>query len=463
MKTTKPQLPKGTRDFNALQVAQRNFIFETIRQIYQPYGFSPLETPALEQLATLTGQYGQEGEQLIFKVLNSGDFLADIDPQAINQGYKALLPQIAEKGLRYDLTVPLMRYIATHQQALIFPFRRYQIQPVWRADRPQKGRYREFYQCDADIVGTSSLLCEAEILAMAYQVLQRLGLTEACIQLNHRGLLKGMVKLIGSPDQENDFCVAIDKLDKLGKGKVFEELISRGFSAASLESIQFIFDLQGNNQEKLDLLEQKLSLSAEGLKGLQELKQIFHYIEALGLADMPISLEPTLARGLSYYTGAVFEIKLPSIHIGSIGGGGRYDHLAEQFGVNGLTGVGFSFGIDRLYTAMEELALFPNYSELATQVLFTNLDPEAEQIALNNLLNLRRQGISLELYLEQTPLKKQLNYAHKKQIPWVVIIGTEEKATARFILKDMQSGHQDTYALDQLFQVLIDNLQKNHQ
>jgi histidyl-tRNA synthetase len=461
MKTTKPQLPKGTRDFNALQVAQRNFIFESIRQIYQQYGFSPLETSALEQLTTLTGQYGQEGEQLIFKVLNSGDFLAGTNPQAIDQGYKALLPQIAEKGLRYDLTVPLMRYIATHQQELVFPFRRYQIQPVWRADRPQKGRYREFYQCDADIVGTSSLLCEAEILAMAYQVLQRLGLKEACIQINHRALLKGMVKLIGSPDQENDFCMAIDKLDKVGKSKVLEELVSKGFSATSLENIEFIFDLQGNNEEKLAILEKKLGLSPEGLKGLQELKQIFHYIKALGLGDMPISLEPTLARGLTYYTGAVFEVKLPSINLGSIGGGGRYDHLAEQFGVNGLTGVGFSFGIDRLYAAMEELALFPNLSELTTQVLFTNLDPEAEQIALSNLLNLRTQGISLELYPEQVPLKKQLSYAHRKQIPWVVIIGSEEKATAQFILKDMQSGNQGVYALDKLLQVLINNLKTN--
>ncbi len=458
MKKIQPQLPKGTRDLNALQIAQRNFIFDTIKQVYRQYGFTPLETPALELLSTLTGQYGQEGEQLIFKILNSGNFLAHINPQVINQGHQALLPQIAEKGLRYDLTVPLMRYIATYHQQLVFPFKRYQIQPVWRADKPQKGRYREFYQCDVDIVGTRSLLGEAELLAMAYQVLQRLAIPHVCIQINHRAILKGMVELIGKPEQENDFCVAIDKLDKVGKDKVFEELINKGFSTASLERLQFIFDLSGNHEEKIAILEKALASCPIGLQGLQEIKQIFQHLRALGLPSIPISLEPTLARGLTYYTGAVYEIKLPSVPIGSIGGGGRYDHLAEQFGVTGLTGVGFSFGVERLCTAMEELHLFPTYHEFVTQVLFTNLDQETEQIALSNLLAVRNQNIVTEIYPEQVPLKKQLNYAHKKQIPWVVIIGQEERAHGLFTLKDMHSGNQALYQLDALIEVLKNKL-----
>jgi histidyl-tRNA synthetase len=458
MKTTKPTLPKGTRDLDASQVTRRGWIFENIKQVYQQYGFTPLETPALEQLSTLTGQYGQEGEQLTFKILNSGDFLADLHPTISNQDYKTLLPLIAEKGLRYDLTVPLMRYVATHQHELVFPFRRYQIQPVWRADRPQKGRYREFYQCDADIVGTNSLLCEAEVLAMAYQALQRLGLTHISIQLNHRNLLKALVEITGFPELEDDFCVAIDKLDKIGKEKVFEELIYKGFSEESLKKLQFIFQLKGNNEEKLHLLSKNLATSQIGQQGLAGLKQILAYIQDLGLQNIPISLEPTLARGLTYYTGAVFEIKLLGVNLGSIGGGGRYDNLADKFGVKDLTGVGFSFGIDRLYTAIEELNLFPNQTINATQVLFTNLNKRGEQIALNNLLAIRAKNILVELYPEPSTLKKQLHYANKKQIPWLVIIGEEEEASYQFTLKNMDSGKQERYALNQLVDVLADYL-----
>ena len=321
MQAQKPIIVKGTRDFDATQLAQRNHIFDTIRQICQRYGFLPLETPTLEYLSTLAGQYGQEGEQLIFKVLNSGDFLAEVDKAVIDKGHKALAPHIAEKGLRYDLTVPLMRYVAMHKQQLTFPFRRYQIQPVWRADRPQKGRYREFYQCDADVVGTPSLVCEAEVLAMAYQVLQQLGIRSFTIQLNHRAILKSLVALIGKASQENTFCITLDKLDKLGQQRVWEELIHKGFCPESLQQLQFIFDLPATNQAKLEILRSRLSQSKEGLRGLQEIQQILQYVTALGFEDMPITIAPTLARGLTYYTGAIFEVKIPSISIGSLGGG----------------------------------------------------------------------------------------------------------------------------------------------
>jgi len=450
MQAKKPIILKGTRDFDAVQISQRNYIFDTVRQVYQQYGFSPLETPALEHLATLTGQYGQEGEQLIFKILNSGDFLAGVDRRSITADYKVLLPQIAEKGLRYDLTVPLMRYVAMHSHQLTFPFRRYQIQPVWRADRPQKGRYREFYQCDADIVGTPSLVCEAEILAMAYQVLQQLGIRHFSIQLNHRAILQGLVTLIGKADKENEFCMAIDKLDKVGRERVLEELESKGFPPAALEQLNFIFELPETNQDKLEMLNGYLGQVEVALKGLQETQQILQYIAALGLEDMPITLEPTLARGLTYYTGAVFEVKMHNFNVGSVGGGGRYDNLTDRFGVPGLTGVGFSLGVDRIYAVMEEQNLFPAYSAVTTQVMLTNMDSEAEQLALRIITQLRMQGIKAELYPEQGKLKKQLNYANKKNIPFVVIIGTEEKAAGKFTLKDMHTGTQQLYTLAEL-------------
>ena len=454
MQAKKPTALKGTQDFNATQVSKRNYIFDTIRQIYQQYGFSPLETPALEHLSTLAGQYGPEGDQLLFKVLNSGNFLADADKEDINKGYKALLPKIAEKGLRYDLTVPLMRYVAMHSNQLTFPFKRYQIQPVWRADRPQKGRYRAFYQCDADVVGTSSLICEAEVLAMAYQVLQQLGINHFSMQLNHRAILKGIVSLIGETDKESEFCIAIDKLDKIGQDKVFEELISKGFSWDSLEELNFIFELQGTNEAKLEVLNRHLAYSKEGLKGLKEVKQVLQYVAALGLEAMPITIEPTLARGLAYYTGAVFEVRMRHISIGSIGGGGRYDNLTEHFGLSGLTGVGFSFGVDRIYAVMEALELFAQHHEIFTQVMLTNLDSESEKLALHVITQLRTKGISAEMYPEQVRLKKQLMYANKKNIPFVVIIGAEERAAGKFTLKDMHTGTQHQYTLDELMEAL---------
>ncbi|OJW72210.1 MAG: histidine--tRNA ligase [Candidatus Amoebophilus sp. 36-38] len=455
-----PQLVKGTRDFDPVQVAQRNYISNIIQQVYRKYGFVPLETPSLEYLSTLLDQYGQEGEQLVFRVLNSGNFLEGITPDEFPQDYKRLLPKIAEKGLRYDLTVPLMRYIAMHHHELTFPFKRYQIQPVWRADRPQKGRFREFYQCDADIVGTSSLLNEAEILVMAYEVLQKLRITDFKIYLNHRSILNGIAELMGELNRVNEFCISIDKLDKIGKDSVIQELIEKGFAKTALEKFAFIFDFQGDNNLKLEILSEHLAGSKVGLQGLQDIQHILRYIKEMGMNTIPISLDPSLARGLAYYTSTVFEIKLPSIQIGSIAGGGRYDQLAKNFGVDGLTGVGLSFGVDRLHAAIENLDLFPKQVHSSTQVLFTNLDDEAEKIALGLLTKIRSHGISAELYPEQSKLKKQLNYANKKMMPFVIIIGEEERSVGKLMLKEMETGSQTLYTLDELINFLL-GLEKN--
>lgn len=449
-----PQLVKGTRDFDAFQILKRNYIFDHIRQVYQSYGFIPLETPALEHVSTLLGNYGTDGEQLIFRILNSGDFLAEVTDPAAYTNYKALLTQIADKGLRYDLTVPLMRYVAAHHHELVFPFKRYQIQPVWRADRPQKGRYREFYQCDVDVVGTSSLLIEAEILSMVHEVLARLGITQFKIALNHRAVLNGIVTLMGEGDRVNEFCIAIDKLDKVGREKVIQELVARGFASAALEKFSFIFDLQGSNQHKLQRLSEHLAGSKLGLQGVQEIEQILRRVNALGISDKNISIEPSLARGLSYYTGTVFEVKLQGVDIGSVAGGGRYDNFAVEFGLTGMTGVGLSFGVDRLYVAMESLNLFSEKTHISTQVMFANLDEEAEKIALGIIPQLRKNGMSVELYPEPASLKKQLNYANKKLIPFVIVIGEEERQADKFRLKDMHTGVQTLHTRQELISFL---------
>ncbi len=449
-----PQLVKGTRDFDAAQILKRSYLFDHIRQVYQSYGFTPLETPALEYISTLLGNYGTDGEQLIFRILNSGDFLAEVTDPTAYTNYKALLPQIADKGLRYDLTVPLMRYVATHHHELVFPFKRYQIQPVWRADRPQKGRYREFYQCDADVVGTSSLLIEAEILSMVHEVLARLGITQFTIGLNHRAILNGIVTLMGEGDRVNEFCIVIDKLDKVGKEKVIQELITKGFASTALEKFSFIFDLQGSNQHKLQQLSEHLADSDLGLQGVQEIQQILRRVDAMGISDKNISIEPSLARGLSYYTGTVFEVKLQAVDIGSVAGGGRYDNFAAAFGLTEMTGVGLSFGVDRLYVAMESLGLFPQETCISTQVMVTNLDEEAEKIALSIIPQLRKNGLSVELYPEPANLKKQLSYANKKLIPFVVMIGEEEKQADQFRLKDMHTGAQTLHTQQELISFL---------
>ena len=452
MQVIKPTLLKGTQDFGALEVFRRHYIINTARHAYEKYGFSPLETPALEHLETLTGKYGQEGDQLLFKILNSGDFLEKVGDQY--DDYKALLPKIASKGLRYDLTVPLMRYVVMNRDKLTFPFKRYQIQPVWRADRPQKGRYREFYQCDVDIVGTSSLLCEAEILVLAHEVLRQLGIKDFSIQLNHRGLLKGLATLVGAPGQEEDLCVTLDKLDKVGKDSVLAELRRKGFDPTALNNILFIFDLPAAKEDRWECLAEKLTSIPEAQGGLEAMRQILAYVETMGLTAPSITIDPTLARGLSYYTGAVFEVKAHHLAWGSIGGGGRYDGLTDIFGLPGISGVGFSFGLDRLYGILKELNLFPADTDRAIQVLLTNLDTASMQWALEVMGALRAHNIRAECYPDAIKLKKQLHYAHKRQIPFVAILGEEERVAQMVTLKDMQSGTQQQYSVDELIQRL---------
>ncbi|MEM9416728.1 MAG: histidine--tRNA ligase [Bacteroidota bacterium] len=452
MKGKQPTLVKGTRDFGAHQVFKRHYIVDVIQNTYQKYGFFPLETPALENLETLTGKYGQEGDQLLFKILNSGDFLAGEVPPSSD--YKVLLPQIAKKGLRYDLTVPLMRYVVMNKDQLVFPFQRDQIQPVWRADRPQKGRYREFYQCDIDVVGTSSLLCEAEILVLIHEVLQQLGVKDFTIHINHRGVLKGLAVLVGAADQEEALCVALDKLDKVGQERVLEELQRKGFTATALEKLAFLFDLPGTQEDRWAVLTENLAATQAGQSGLQALQQILTSVQALGVKAPAITLDPTLARGLSYYTGAVFEVKVKDMAWGSIGGGGRYDGLTDVFGLPSVSGVGFSFGLDRLYEVVEELGLFPDSLGAATQVIVANLDSTSEKWALEVLAALRSHGIQAEIYPEPIKLKKQLQYAHKRHLPFVAIIGEEEHATQTVMLKNMQTGTQQSCSLDQLVKEL---------
>lgn len=452
-----PSLVKGTRDFDASQILKRNYIFDHIKKVYQSYGFIPLETPALEHVSTLLGNYGVDAEQLIFRILNSGDFLAEITDPASYTNYKALLPQIADKGLRYDLTVPLMRYVATYRHELLFPFKRYQIQPVWRADRPQKGRYREFYQCDADVIGSSSLLIEAEILSMIHEVLASLGITQFTIFLNHRSILNGIVELMDGGNRVNEFCIAIDKLDKVGKEKVIEELIARGFANTDLEKFSFIFELQGTNQYKLKQLSENLANSEMGLGGIHEIQQILRYLNALGVTDKNISIQPSLARGLSYYTGTVFEVSIPGSNIGSVAGGGRYNNFGATFGLTDLSGVGLSFGVDRLYIVMEMLGLFPQETHVSTQVMFAHLDQEDEKIALGIIPQLRKKGLAVELYPDAISLKRQLSYANKKLIPFVIMLGEEERKANKFRLKNMHTGIQTLYTQQELIRFLCGN------
>jgi len=452
MQHQSPTLVKGTRDFNATQVCQRNYLLNTIRHRYQQYGFAPLETPAMEHLSTLTGKYGPEGDQLLFKLLNSGDFLTGVE--VTGQHYKTLLPQIAEKGLRYDLTVPLMRYVAMNKGQLTFPFKRYQMQPVWRADRPQKGRYREFYQCDLDVVGTSSLLCEAEILVLVHKVLHQLGIRDFTIHLNHRGVLKGLAVALGAAEQEQALCVALDKLDKVGLDKVHEELLGKGFAPAAIAQLTSLLDLPGTTAAKLAYLTEKLVATAAGLQGLQALEEILAYVQALGLDNTRITFDPCLARGLAYYTGAIFEVKLSHMAVGSLGGGGRYDGLTDLFGLPGVSGVGFSFGMERLYTVMEENQLFPKDLVPTPKLMLTHMDAASLPWALEVLTALRAHDIAVELYPDAVKLKKQLQYAHQRHIPFVALIGEAEKRAHEITLKNMHTGTQQSCTLAQLLQLI---------
>ena len=451
---SKPGLVRGTRDFGPSVMVKRNFIFDTIKHTFQKFGFQPLETPSLENLSVLMGKYGDEGDQLLFKVLNSGDFSKDLTQKDLDEGAKKLTHKISEKGLRYDLTVPFARYVVMNRNELAIPFKRYQIQPVWRADRPQRGRYREFYQCDADVVGTDSLICEAEIVLMLHEILQNLGIADFTVKINNRKILSGIAETIGMKGSEVPLTVAIDKLDKIGKEKVEEELRERGFSEEVIGKLQPIFNLHGRSTEVLGGLKDWLKDSETGLKGIEELEKVWNLIESFGLQNPKIQLDITLARGLSYYTGAIFEVKANGVQIGSISGGGRYDNLTGTFGLPGLSGVGISLGVDRIFDVMEELGLFGDNKGVTTKILLTNFDAEAESYSLPVLKKLRDAGINAEIYPDHAKLRKQFEYADKKHIPYVCVVGSEEMASGELTLKDMQSGEQTKLTIENIIQNL---------
>jgi len=450
---SKPSIVKGTRDFGPQQMVRRNYIFSTIRSVFERFGFQPIETPAMESLSTLMGKYGDEGDQLLFKILNSGDFSEKIGQSDLDEGYKKLTTIISEKGLKYDLTVPFARYVVMNRSELTMPFKRYQIQPVWRGDRPQKGRYREFYQCDADVVGTDSLVCEAEIVLMIHEVMKNLGINFS-LKINNRKVLTGLSEAIGAVGQEGTLAVAIDKLDKIGKEKVLEELAQKGFSSESLAKLDPIFEISGTNQDKFLKLEELFKNSDSGMQGIEELKQVWTYLSSFGLSEENIELDITLARGLSYYTGAIFEVKALGVQIGSITGGGRYDNLTGTFGAPGLSGVGISFGVDRIYDVMEELNLFTINQSVTTKLLFCHFGKNELNFALPLLQMARLAGLNSEIYPDVSKIKKQLDYADKKQISYVCIIGSEEMNTGKLTLKNMVSGEQEKLDFEEILRKL---------
>lgn len=466
----KPSIPQGTRDFGPEKMIRRNYIFDNIRSTFQKFGFLPLETPAMENLAVLTGKYGEEGDRLIFKILNSGDYLSKSTVEDFQKGSKAMTSKISEKALRYDLTVPFARYVVMNRNELTFPFKRYQIQPVWRADRPQRGRYREFYQCDADVVGTDSLICEAEIVLMIHEVFEKLGLEDYTIKINNRKILEGIAAIHGMSEKLIDMTVAIDKLDKIGPDKVIQELIEKGFhkgsnalgdpdAAPARDIVDYFvgYKNQGSFAEKIAFLKQEfLSHNiSSGLKGVDEIEKIFEYLNLLNSKSIQkVELDLSLARGLTYYTGAIFEIKANNVSIGSISGGGRYDNLTGVFGLPNVSGVGISFGVDRIYDVLEELNLFPSTTSSTTKALICYFDEETEKYSLPILYQLRKAGINSEVFPEQAKMKKQLNYANNKGIPFVVIIGSEEVKSGMLTLKNMLNGEQERLTIDQITQKL---------
>jgi histidyl-tRNA synthetase len=455
MASVKPSVPKGMRDFSPAEMVKRNYIFDTIKSVFRKYGYQQIETPTMENLGTLTGKYGEEGDKLIFKVLNSGDYLAKVNEQALAaKNSNAVAPSISEKALRYDLTVPFARYVVQHQNEITFPFKRFQLQPVWRADRPQKGRYREFYQCDADVVGSDSLLNEAEFILIYDEALSKLGLTDFNIKINNRKILSGIAEIIGKPELIVDMTVAIDKLDKIGLDGVINELLTKGFTQADVDQLEPVILLQGSNAEKLEKLKTILASSTIGLKGITELETIFTYLQSFTLNKATVELDITLARGLNYYTGAIFEVKTNEVAMGSIGGGGRYDDLTGMFGLKGLTGAGISFGADRIYDVLEELNLFPEASNQTTKVLICPFDTAGETYALPLLQQLRNSSINAELYPAGAKIKKQLDYANNKNIPYVVVIGSDEIQSGQLTFKNMQSGEQQKLTADAIIAAL---------
>ncbi|NND53222.1 MAG: histidine--tRNA ligase [Flavobacteriaceae bacterium] len=448
----KPRIPKGTRDFSTEEVAKRNYIINIIKRNFEAFGFQPIETPSFELSETLMGKYGEEGDRLIFKILNSGDFLTKLDDDLYrDKDSNKIASQISEKALRYDLTVPFARYVVQHQNEIEFPFKRYQIQPVWRADRPQKGRFREFYQCDADVVGSSSLWQDVEFVQLYDAVFSDLGLNDIVIKINHRKILTGIAEVIGAKEKLIDFTVALDKLDKIGMEKVKEEMITKGISKSGIEKLQPLFDLSGDFNAQIEALRSILKDSEEGQQGLEELDFIHNSVSEIGLKECQLKLDVTLARGLNYYTGAILEVSSPEgVAIGSIGGGGRYDDLTGIFGLKDVSGTGISFGLDRIYLVLEELNKFPETVVNAINVLFINFGKDEALYCLKAIKTLREHHINAELYPDASKLKKQMNYANNRAIPFVVLVGNEEVSNNIFTLKDMNTGEQSALTLDGL-------------
>jgi histidyl-tRNA synthetase len=447
----KPSIPKGTRDFGPVEMAKRNYIFNTIRSVYELYGFQQIETPAQETLQTLMGKYGEEGDKLLFKILNSGDYLNKIDDQELTErNTLRLASKICEKGLRYDLTVPFARYVVMHREELQLPFKRYQVQPVWRADRPQKGRYREFYQFDGDVVGSDSLLNEVELMQIVDTVFTRFGV-RVQIKINNRKILTGIAEVIGAADKIVDITVAIDKLDKIGIDNVNQELREDGLSEEQIQKLQPIIMLEGTNEQKLETIAEVLASSETGLKGVEETKYILGFLTSL---NNEIQLDLTLARGLSYYTGAIFEVKALDTPMGSISGGGRYDNLTGIFGMPGLSGVGVSFGVDRIYDVLNALDLYPKDSLNTTQVLFINFGEKETAYCLPIIAQVRQAGIRAEIFPDSTKMKKQMSYANAKQIPFVVLAGESEMAAQKVTLKNMETGEQQLVTTEKLINAI---------
>lgn len=449
----KPSIPKGTRDFTPQEMANRNYIFNTIKSVFQLYGFQQIETPAMENLSTLMGKYGEEGDKLLFKILNSGDFLTNVnDTELLERNSIKLTNKIAEKGLRYDLTVPFARFVVQNRDKISFPFKRYQIQPVWRADRPQKGRYREFYQCDVDVVGSDSLLNELELIQIVDEVYRRLKIN-VVIKINNRKILSGIAGIIGEAEKITDITVAIDKLDKIGLEKVNEEIASKGISQDAIDKLQPILKLSGTNSEKLNQLKAVLATSETGLKGIDEMETIFGLCETMQIKTR-LELDLTLARGLNYYTGAIFEVKALDVEIGSITGGGRYDNLTGVFGMPGVSGVGISFGADRIYDVLNHLNLYPETSEEQTQILFVSFGEKELMYCLPWLKVLRENGVNCEIYPEPAKMKKQMSYADNKNIPFVAIVGENEMNENKVMLKNMKTGEQQFCSLEETLKLI---------
>jgi len=448
-------IPKGTRDFTPQEMVRRNFIFENIRKVFCHYGYVPIETPAMENLSTLMGKYGEEGDKLIFKILNSGNYFSGISTEEVNPDkLSSLTLKIAEKGLRYDLTVPFARFVVQHQNEITFPFKRYQIQTVWRADKPQKGRYREFYQCDVDVIGSDSMMNEVELVQIIHDIFKELNV-KVVVKLNNRKILAGIAEIAGVSDRFTDLTVALDKLDKTGFDKVMEELVAKGFTQAELNELSPLLKIEGGNLKRFEILQSHLSGSQTGMQGIAEMQAIYDRLEILGIED-ECEIDITLARGLNYYTGTIFEVKAKEVEIGSICGGGRYDDLTGVFGLPGVSGVGISFGADRIYDVLLALNRFPEHDISKTQVLFVNFGEKEEKYCLRLAVQLRESGISTEIYPDQGKMKKQMKYADQKQIPYVVLAGENEIASGHLTVKNMKTGEQNSFTPEELIRMFKD-------